>query len=334
MTMSSRNARTLSKSRPIVSITRGVKFSTITSQVGDQARATVLGPARSGSPGSGPSCWCSGPRRSATAPTTRLGDRDARDQPGAVRARGRLEVDDLGAEHREHVRARRARPEGGHVEHAKSRERQALGARRGLGSADAVATARGSRRCARRAAAPAAARAGPAPCSRYGRSGCTKPSRGLRTNVPRATKWSIAVTFSPLPTGEFGMRKAEASSRTSSTCSFAQPFVQFGCVDVGLLGDRQRRALVDPLLVAGHGAQVPPLLRRSATQRHQTVGGLRDTRNRGLALGPPRPAQHLEEGHRVVGEAEDLGLEHRQIDQFTPPVSSARVRDANVTAAA
>ena len=70
--------------------------------------------------------------------------------------------------------------------------------------------------------------------------------------------------------------------------------------------------------MAGHGAQIPPLLRRTATQRNQTVCGLCHTGNRRLAFGSPRPAQQLEERHRVVRQPEDLGLERRQVDQFTP----------------
>ena len=101
----------------------------------------------------------------------------------------------------------------------------------------------------------------------------------------------------------------------------AEPFVQFGCVDVGLLGDRQWRGLVDPLLMAGHGTQVPPLLRGSAAERDQTVGGLRHPRHRWFAFGPPRSAQQLVEGHRIVGETQDLRLQRRQVDQFTPAVA-------------
>ena len=53
-----------------------------------------------------------------------LGGGDAGDEPGTVRPGGGLEVDHLGAEHREHMRAGRAGPEGGHVQHAQAAERQ------------------------------------------------------------------------------------------------------------------------------------------------------------------------------------------------------------------
>src|SRR5258707_10751817 len=39
------------------------------------------------------------------------------------------------------------------------------------------------------------------------------------------------------------------------------PGVEFVGLLVGLLGDRQRRLLVDPILMSGHRAQVEPLLR-------------------------------------------------------------------------
>ena len=51
-------------------------------------------------------------------PPPLFGDGNAGDQPGAVRAAGRLHVDDLRAEHGEEVGAARARPEGRHVQHA------------------------------------------------------------------------------------------------------------------------------------------------------------------------------------------------------------------------
>ena len=72
---------------------------------------------------------------------------------------------------------------------------------------------------------------------------------------------------------------------------------------------------VDPLVVSGHRAQVEPLLRGAATQRHQPVGGRRDARNREPATVAERTAQRIDEGHRIVGETEDLGLEHRDVDE-------------------
>ena len=97
----------------------------------------------------------------------------------------------------------------------------------------------------------------------------------------------------------------------------AYPLVDLVGVDVGQFGDRQRRILVDPLRVSDHRAQVEPLLRGPAAEVHQTVlrgGHARDGEPPGV---PPRPAEHLEVRHRIVSEAEDLGLQHRQVDEFT-----------------
>ena len=85
---------------------------------------------------------------------------------------------------------------------------------------------------------------------------------------------------------------------------------------VGLLRDGQRRVLVDPVLVSGHRAQVEPLLGRAATDVDKPVlraGDPGHGQSPGVA---PRPAQHLVVGHRIVGEAEDLGLQHRDVDEF------------------
>ena len=84
-------------------------------------------------------------------------------------------------------------------------------------------------------------------------------------------------------------------------------------VDVGLLGDGQRRLLIDPLRVTDHRAQVEPLLRGSASEVDETVLGLGHPRHREPPRVSPGPAEHLEVGHRVIGQAKDLGLQHRQV---------------------
>ena len=133
---------------------------------------------------------------------------------------------------------------------------------------------------------------------------------------PRAWKWSRDSTLAPLATGALGIRNAVARSRISSTRLALDPCVQFGGLLVGLLGDRQRRLLVDPVLMSGHRAQVEPLLRRAAADVDQPVLGPRDAGHREPSGVPPRPAEHLEVAHRIVGEAEDLRFEHRQVDQL------------------
>jgi hypothetical protein len=57
-------------------------------------------------------------------PPLLFADGDACDQPGAVRPAGRLHMDDVGAQHRQNVRARRSRPERRHVQNAQPLERQ------------------------------------------------------------------------------------------------------------------------------------------------------------------------------------------------------------------
>ena len=77
-----------------------------------------------------------------------------------------------------------------------------------------------------------------------------------------------------------------------------------------------------------HRAQVKPLLRGAAPEVHQAVLRLRHARDRQPAGVSPRPAQHLEIGDRVVRQAEDLRLEHRQVDDLSrpPSVFAARPR--------
>ena len=85
---------------------------------------------------------------------------------------------------------------------------------------------------------------------------------------------------------------------------------------VGLLGDRQRRILVDPVIVTGHRTQVEPLLGSAATDVDQTVLGEGDAGHRQASRVAPGPAQHLVVADRVVGQPEDGGLELRHIDEL------------------
>jgi len=71
---------------------------------------------------------------------------------------------------------------------------------------------------------------------------------------------------------------------------------------IGLFGDRQRRILVDPVLVAGHRAQIKPLLCGSASDIDQSVFGFGDPGHGDLAGVPPWPSKHLEIGDREIRE--------------------------------
>ncbi len=57
---------------------------------------------------------------------------------------------------------------------------------------------------------------GSRPLIRYGTRGCSHVRPGWRTNVPRSTKWSKRVTFSPLPIGATGIRISDAWSMISA----------------------------------------------------------------------------------------------------------------------
>jgi hypothetical protein len=94
------------------------------------------------------------------------------------------------------------------------------------------------------------------------------------------------------------------------------PGVQLVGLLIGLFGDRQWRLLVDPLLMPGHRTQVEPLLCGAAADVDQTVFGPGDAGHRESTRVTPWPAEHLEVAHRVVGQAEDLSFQHRQVDQF------------------
>ena len=74
-----------------------------------------------------------------------------------------------------------------------------------------------SARCVRPAVAPA--RAGAAPRASSGRDGRAGRSRrgGSSRKTPRSTKWSRPATLAPLATGAFGIRNAVARSLISST---------------------------------------------------------------------------------------------------------------------
>ncbi|CAG6877351.1 hypothetical protein PICSAR10_01449 [Mycobacterium avium subsp. paratuberculosis] len=254
-----------------------------------------------------------------------LADGHPGDQPGAVGTAGGLHVDDLGAEHGHKVGAAGARPECGEVQHPKSVERQRCSTSVGCGpwrqfrAAVALGVLTEARRRMRRAQLR---RVHPVGVSR------------LQEAVARIAHEGPALTElierrDIRPVGHRGVRDAEGRCQFPDFFdgSAGHPREDLVGVDVGQLGDRQRRVLVDPLRVTHHGAQVEPLLGGAAADVHQAVLGLRHARHGRPPGVTPGPAEHLEVGDRVVGEAQDLCLQHGQVQQFSwPAVDSAPAR--------
>ena len=159
---------------------------------------------------------------------------------------------------------------------------------------------------------------------------CTKPRRlhpirrpGLGKAVPRIrderpARHEMVEGFDVGAVGDRGVGNPERRREIADLVDglALDPGIQFAGLLVGLLGDRQRRLFVDPVLMAGHRAQVEPLLRGAAADVDQAVFGPRDAGHGKPARVAPWPAQHFVVGDRIVGEAEDLGLEHRQVDQL------------------
>ena len=139
-----------------------------------------------------------------------------------------------------------------------------------------------------------------------------------RIGDERTARLKVVERFDVGAVGNWGVRNPERRREIADLVDglALDPCVEFVGILVGLLGDRQRRLLVDPVLMSGHRAQVEPLLRGAAADVDQAVLGPRDARHGQPAGVAPRPAEHLVIGHRIVSEAEDLGLEHRQVDQL------------------
>ena len=139
--------------------------------------------------------------------------------------------------------------------------------------------------------------------------------------------------------GAVGNRRVGNSERR---CEFADlvdrvaldPRVDLVGVDVGLLGDRQRRFLVDPLRVADHRAQVEPLLRGPAPEVHQTVLRLGHTRHGESPGVSPGAAEHFEVGDGIVGQTKNLCFQHRQVEKFPRATAAPAVPRRQVAALA
>ena len=250
-------------------------------------------------------------------PPVGLGEAQAGEQAGAVGPGRRLDVEDLGAEHRQHVGAHGPGPERGEVEDAQAVERQRAGGsaavrpprpRRCTGScrSPSCSPSRGRRlgRCG-----AAGGRTG------TGRSGSRKPSRGFATIDPRACEVvGRRGSSRRCRSARAGCGTPPASVEDLRGGALRHPRRDLG-PQVGAVGEE--RAVLHPLGVVDHHAEVEPLLAGADARGRRGRRSVVSTPGRDD--GPPAPegpAHHVEVGHRVVGEAQHERLEHRHVDEL------------------
>ena len=218
-------------------------------------------------------CWSvSGRRRSRTAPTSRARRTAARRADGCRRAGRRLDVEDLGTEHRQEcVRTGPAERRSGRDPQALERQppRRSPPRRRRGARTPAVAVPPtgvlaepGRRRPARGGAAGRTARAGPA----------RQAAARVWDDRARACKWSVR-GWCAVADGAWGMRNAAASSRTSA--------VECAAIQAAISGARcVRLANSDRSSIHSDG--------RRARRSRATAGRCRRRRRRGRRWWPPR----------------------------------------------
>ena len=78
----------------------------------------------------------------------------------------------------------------------------------------------------------------------------------------------------------------------------------------------EQRPVLHPLGVLDHHAEVEPLLAGADAEADEAVARRLDARRHDRPTAAERPAHHVEEGHRVVGEAQHERLEHRHVDEL------------------
>lgn len=244
-----------------------------------------------------------------------LGDRHARDEPGAVRACHGLDVDHLRAEHGQIVGARRSRPESGQVEDTQLAERQRVRRASRVGHR----TARWFGSIVSGVLAEARGGSGTAQEFRRGAEGAT----GLGESVARIGREELPrpMMIHPrdiLPVGDRPVRYPESRCQITDIGHglFGEPAVDLGRLLGGALGDRRRDALVDPFGMSDHGAQIEPLLGRPAAERDHAVGRRGHAGHAEPALCAERTPERLVERDGEVGETQDLGFQYREIHQF------------------
>ena len=253
-------------------------------------------------------------------PPVRLGEAQAGEHAGAVGPGGRLDVDHLGAEHRQHVGAERPGPEGGEVEHAQpvegprpparlDRRRRPAGVVRPPG------------------AAPERGAAEVEPVRAVGLGDAV-----ARVRDDRAAGLEVVGLGDGRAVADRRVRDAEGAGQVEDLGGGAlgHPRRDVGR-EVGPVGEEL--AVLHPLGVLDHHAEVEPLLagadargrpgRRWSPRRRAS----RSTARCGTA-GPTMSRKR----HRVVGEAQRQRLEHRDVDELAAPPRSAR--DAIVPMAA
>ena len=229
---------------------------------------------------------------------------------------GGLEVDDLGAEERQHVTGERARPEGRHVEDAQTLERAARRDPR----RDARCRA-GSRR--RRRLAAVAARPGGGPLGRPERCraragrvvrGFAAPSLGIGHERPALLE--VRPRRGIRAVGDRRVGDAEGRGLVRAPLRRVRSAIQASMVGVERGAVEEERPVLHPLGMADHHAEVQPLLPGPAPEPDEPVAGRTDAGRRHEPLPAHRPAQLVVERHRVVGEAHRQRLEHRHVDEL------------------
>ena len=264
------------------------------------------------------------PEKIRTALTSlRLRDAQAGEQARAVGPRRRLDVDHLGAEQR---RARGATsgpgPERGQVEDPQALERQrapsapAPGARR-----RPVARRSRSTRRARRAAAPAPAARSSGGSNRYGGPGSTKPSRGFATND--AARREVVGRRDRRAVADRRVRDAERRRELEDSA------VVRSAIHAAIVGAQVRRGRRRASRSSIHSGWSTITQKSSHcwpvphAEPDQAVAGA--PRRPGVEIDRPLrngPPDHVDEGHRVVGEAQHERLEHRHVDELAGPVAA------------
>ena len=132
----------------------------------------------------------------------------------------------------------------------------------------------------------------------------TSPGRGSARRSARSRRCTI---------GAFGMRNADARSSTSSTVCSRDPLVdrrrQRGALE-------EQRAVLGPLGMTDHHAEVEPLLAGPDAEADQPVAGGGDARRRDVPALAHRSPELVVERDRVVREAHRQRLEHRHVDEL------------------
>ncbi len=218
----------------------------------------------------------------------------------------------------------RAGPERGHVEHAETLEGKPGGVRRSVRAIAPVGRwSTSSSVCS------------PEPRGRFGRTkagrpeserrtGLAAPSRGLAKNV--SARAEVLERRDIRAVGDRCVGDAEDRREVEHLVDGAR---------ANPLVDRRRQGravqeelrVLGPLRVSDHGAEVEPLLPGADAEPDEPVARRADAGGRDEAPAAHRPTQLVVERDRVVGEAHDHRLEHRDVDKFALWIASPAGRE-------